>query len=314
MAAEVVTDDPWATILRVVGNEKGRTIAAIAYVTKGLLKLRRDDFLVCDASEGSVKSGNTDPKVLLQYLKKGVRIWNHPGLHAKTIFRGRIAVVGSANSSSASADGQLTELVAVLRDRSTVMAVRQRIEALSRRSISLDPISIERLVPLYKPAKRLRTRRKSARALEQVKSRAWCIGTHYANERPSVETARERGSPKAHRSTLKLLGKHWTKNYRVDGDLSWSGRSVDRLDLGDNIFDILERKTLRPPGTLVHIEPIKGAKGAVLFICRDRNRRSRSLKSIRKRVEPAIFKLIKNAGMRQLTLTQLDSVNEVFAD
>jgi hypothetical protein len=35
---------------------------------------------------------------------------------------------------------------------------------------------------------------------------------------------------------------------------------------------------------------------------------------VRKRVEPAIFKMIKNADMRQLTLTQLDGVHEVFAD
>jgi hypothetical protein len=138
MTTEVVIDDPWGTILRVVGNEKGRTIAAVAYVTKGLLKLTRNDFLVCDASKGCVKSGNTDPRVLLQYLNKGARIWNHPGLHAKTIVRGRLAIVGSANSSGASADGQLTELIAILKDRSSVMAVRQRIGALARQSTSLD--------------------------------------------------------------------------------------------------------------------------------------------------------------------------------
>jgi hypothetical protein len=194
------------------------------------------------------------------------------------------------------------------------MAVRQRIGALARQSTSLDPISIERLVPLFKPASRFGTHRKSARALEQVKSRAWCIGTHYANERPNIETARERGSPNAHRSTKQLLGKRWTKNYRIDDDVSWSGRSVDRLKLGDEIFDVVERKILRPPGTLVHLEPIKDSKGAVLFICREKRLRSRNLKSVRKRVEPAIFKMIKNADMRQLTLTQLDGVHEVFAD
>jgi hypothetical protein len=87
---------------------------------------------------------------------------------------------------------------------------------------------------------------------------------------------------------------------------------VKRLRLGDYIFDVLERKTLRPPGTLVHVEPAVEGKGAVLFICRERKLRSRNLKSIRKRAEPEIFKMIRKAGMRQLNLAQLDRVNEVF--
>jgi len=59
MTTEVVIDDPWRVILRVVGNERGRTITAIAYVTRPLLKLTRDDVLVCDASPGRVGSGDT---------------------------------------------------------------------------------------------------------------------------------------------------------------------------------------------------------------------------------------------------------------
>jgi hypothetical protein len=312
MTTEVVIDDHWHAILRAVSHEKGRTIAAIAYVTKRILTLSRGDFLVCDASEGRVRSGDTDPKVLLHYLKKGVRIWNHPGLHAKAIVRGGVAIVGSANSSGASANGQLTELVAVLRGRSSVAAVRHRIEALARRSTSLDPIALERLVSLFKPARRFGQKR--VQAATQLRSRAWCIGTHYIDENPAIETARELGSQKAHRSTEKLLGRRWTRNYRIDDDLSWPGRSVERLKLGDYIFDVLEGKTLRPPGTLVHVERTKEGRGAVLFICRERKLYSRNLKTIRKRVGPEIFKMIKKAGMRQLNLRQLDNVNEIFGN
>jgi len=75
---------------------------------------------VCDASEGMVKTGQTDPKVLLAYLRKGVNVRSHSGLHAKAIVRGRVAIVGSANSSNTSANGQLSELVAILRDRPAI--------------------------------------------------------------------------------------------------------------------------------------------------------------------------------------------------
>jgi hypothetical protein len=211
-------------------------------------------------------------------------------------------------------DGRLTELVAVLRDRSSVTAVRQRIEALARRSTALDPIALQRLARIFKPARNFGTRRKSMQGSKQVKSRAWCIGTHFTTEHSNIEDARECGSPKAGRSTQQLLGKRWSTNYRIDDDVSWSGRSVKRLKPGDYIFDVLERKILRPPGTLVHVEVTEEGASAVLFICRERTLRSRSLKSIRKRVESQIFKMIKKAGMRQLNLAQLDKVNEIFGN
>jgi hypothetical protein len=65
---------------------------------------------------------------------------------------------------------------------------------------------------------------------------------------------------------------------------------------------------------LVHVEATEEGTGAVLFICREKKLRSRNLKSIRKRIEPQIFKMMKKAGMRQLNLSQLDRVNEIFGN
>jgi hypothetical protein len=64
MDVEVVIDEPWQHMLRAIRRQEGRTVAAIAYVTKRLLNLSRGDVLVCDASELSVKTGQTDPNVL----------------------------------------------------------------------------------------------------------------------------------------------------------------------------------------------------------------------------------------------------------
>jgi hypothetical protein len=215
MDVEVIIDKPWHHIVRALKRQEGRTTAAIGYVTKRLLDLRRGDILVCDASELSVKTGRTDPKVLLAYLRRGVSVWSQPGLHAKAIARGQVAVVGSANSSNASAGGYLAELVAILRRRSAVAAIRDRIEVIARRSIALDPVTLSRLSRLFKAGREFQPMRKRAVGERtRTKARAWCIGTHYTDEHADVEKARQRGVPRAEKSAQSFVGKRWRRRYR----------------------------------------------------------------------------------------------------
>jgi len=315
MTTDIVIDRTWPTITKALRNQEGRTIAAIAFMTKPLLSLRNGDILVCDSSRYRVASGDTDPKVLLAYLRKGVRIWHHPNLHAKAIVRGRTAIVGSANSSNASSSGQLSELVAIFNDRSAVAATRDRIEALVRRGVPRDPVTLEDLVPFYRPAKRLGGPQKSPKSRTQrLKARAWCIGTHNDDEHPSLEVARRRGTPKAAKSAKGLLGARWSRTYKVDDDVSWNASSAKQFLRGDLMFDVLEKRFLRPPGTIVHVEPATHHSDAVLFICRERRQRSRGLKNVRKQVDQKIFMILKRANMRQLTAVQLDNINQIFSD
>jgi len=313
MEIEVVIGEPWQHITRAIGGQDGRTIAAIAYVTKRLLNLCRGDILVCDASVLAVKAGQTDPKVLLAYLRRGVSVWSHPDLHAKAVVRGRVAVVGSANSSNASADGHLAELVAILRRRPAVAATRERIEMLARRSTALDPITLGRLSRLFKPGREFRPMRGQRRGNRlQSKARAWCVGTHHVYEHEELEKARQRGTPRAERSAQCLLGKQWRGRYRIDDDVSWSGSTSGRFELGDQIFDVLEGKTLRPPGVLVHKEPSNGRHGSVLYICRERTHHSRRMKRVRTQVDQKTYRMLKKADMRQLSPEQLDRINQIF--
>jgi hypothetical protein len=277
MDMKVIIDKPWRHIIRAVGRQEGRTVAAIAYVTKGLLDMRRGDILVCDASELSVKTGQTDPKVLLAHVRKGVSVWSHPGLHAKAIVRGQVAVVGSANSSNASAAGYLAELVAILRRRPAVAAIRDRIEVIARRSIALDPVTLGRLSRLFKPRREFQPMRKRVVGKRtQIKARAWCIGTHYSDEHADVERARQRGLPLADKSAKFMLGRQWRGRYRIDDDVSWDNSRAEKFELGDQIFEVIEEKTLRSPGVLVHKEASNSRHGFVLFICRERKRHNRS--------------------------------------
>jgi hypothetical protein len=314
MDLEVFIDEPWQHIIRALRRQEGRTVAAIAYVTKRLLDLRRGDILVCDASEHSVGLGQTDPKVLLGYLKKGVSIWSQPGLHAKAIARGQVAVVGSANSSNASADGNLMEFVAMVSRRSAAAAVRERIETIARRSISLDPVTLGRLAKKFRPSKEFRpVRRRYAGKKSETKSRAWCIGTDYIDEHPDIERARQRGTKLATKTAQSLLGKRWRQSYTIDDDLSWSSQQAGRFELGDNIFEVLENKTLKPPGILVHFEPSETRHRSVLFICRDKRLRARRLKNLQGRMGQAMVRLLRRADMRQLSAEELDRMNQIFS-
>ena len=216
------------------------------------------------------EDGRTDPEVLLAYLRKGVSVWSQPGLHAKAIARGQVAVVGSANSSNASADGYLAELVAILRRRPAVAATRDRIEVITRIRSALDPVTLSRLSRLFKPGREFQSMRKRAVGERtRTKARAWCIGTHYTDEHADVEKAR---STRCAASRRNRLSSSWAidgaERIGSDDDISWSGSTAGKFELGDQIFEVIEEKTLKPPGVLVHKEASNSRHGFVLFICR----------------------------------------------
>lgn len=95
----------------------------IAYVGNGAIQrllLRRDDLLVCDASDQAVKLGLTSVQELERMHTKGVRIYSRQGLHAKSGVAGDLVFVGSANATSGSNDR---------RDEAVMMSHRQELRS-----------------------------------------------------------------------------------------------------------------------------------------------------------------------------------------
>ncbi len=109
---EFVGTSPWAAITKDVARKRrGPVVAAISYVgirASEVLPLREGDFLICDASERAIKQGVTSAKALSAFLRVGVRVFSHEGLHSKVIATENFAWVGSANASGNSRDN-LTE-------------------------------------------------------------------------------------------------------------------------------------------------------------------------------------------------------------
>ena len=109
---EFVGTSPWVAITKDVARKRrGPIVAAISYVgvnAPEVLPLRDGDFLICDASERAIKQGVTSAKVLASYLRIGVKVFSHEGLHSKVVASESFAWVGSANASGNSRDN-LTE-------------------------------------------------------------------------------------------------------------------------------------------------------------------------------------------------------------
>lgn len=109
---EFVGTSPWAAITKDVARKRRSPIvAAISYVgvsAPEVFPLRKGDFLICDASERAIKQGVTSAKSLASYLRNGVQVFSHEGLHSKVVATESFAWVGSANASGNSRDN-LTE-------------------------------------------------------------------------------------------------------------------------------------------------------------------------------------------------------------
>jgi len=118
-----------------------------------LLALRKGDTVVVDASEAAVKSGQTNPAILQDWLKSGVAIYSQPQLHAKVFVFGSVLFVGSTNVSRNSEE-ILHEAVLRTNDRSAVTDARHHVKDLAESASRLRKAELSRLVGLYSPARR----------------------------------------------------------------------------------------------------------------------------------------------------------------
>jgi hypothetical protein len=135
-----------------------RTVtSAIAYIGSQAaqhLPLNVGSSIVVDASDRMVRSGATDPRVLLAWVKSGVKVYSLANLHAKTILADRASAdnpaflaVGSANASGASAN-RLYESIMLTDNAETIEEARTALIEWKTRAGS--PLSIKQLEELVK--------------------------------------------------------------------------------------------------------------------------------------------------------------------
>jgi len=148
---ELLTGDVWREASRRL-SKPAKKFAAIAYVTRATaLRFTRGDVVVCDASDVAIKCGETSATVLRKLSRAGVSVYSCPGLHAKALVCGDVAVVGSANLSLSSANNLIEASILSRRFqvRSQVRAFigqlvesSQRVDGPFLRRVSKLPVSI----------------------------------------------------------------------------------------------------------------------------------------------------------------------------
>ena len=151
MSTVFITNDIWPQLTKAVRGSRQPCAVAVAYFSKGaskLLPLAKGSRLVVDASERSVASGQTCPADLSKLVKRGVKVYSVPNLHAKVFVLGRAAYIGSANVSNRSAS-QLVEAVIRTTEASAMRAARQFV--LDHCLHELTPTVLKELAKLYRP-------------------------------------------------------------------------------------------------------------------------------------------------------------------
>ena len=178
---QLLTDNVWQQVAARL-DSKERKLAAIAYVTNNAyLRLKRGDILICDASDSSIKSGQTSAKVLQQLARSGVQIFSCPGLHAKSLVSGDCVVVGSSNLSTLAAE-RLIEAAFVTRRFQARSQVRAFIEKLKAISTPIDDAFLKRATRL--PVTRRFRSTTSVRALVTTPTnKTWVVSTTPLSER-----------------------------------------------------------------------------------------------------------------------------------
>lgn len=136
--------DVWKEIGKLGGKPR---LAAVAYLGDNASHLLGDfgsgDIVVCDASDGSIRSGSTSRKALKDLVKRGVQVFSLQDLHAKVICIGRTAVVGSMNASASSTS--MHEAAAILSSDQDVRAARQLIRRFVTQAIAVDDRFLRRI-------------------------------------------------------------------------------------------------------------------------------------------------------------------------
>jgi hypothetical protein len=169
-ASATLVVDPWARITATCRRSRGDV--AVAYVGQGasrLLPLRPGSRLVVDASEAAVRAGQTDPRELLKYVRKGVDVFSQPRLHAKVFAFDGVAFVGSPNVSSRSAE-HLVEVAMALQNAAAVNETRRFVRHVARSPLGEE--YLERLAKIYRPPRIGGGRRRRSKPLSPAREEA----------------------------------------------------------------------------------------------------------------------------------------------
>lgn len=297
MTTELIVDRVWPAITEAADNTKSPAYVAVAYFGAGaskLLPLNKGSRLVVDASERSIKSGQTSPAELLKLHRKGVKVYSVENLHAKVFVFGRTAFVGSANVSKNSKE-VLFEAVIRTSDVAAVRSARHLVKTLCLQQYT--PKLLTELIDHYHPPV---VPPRGAGDDSGESGSNLQLPKVYLAQLEECEWSEE--EQKIHDAGLRTAKKklRQNKNKEVDS-FRWS--TSQRFDLGDVVIQVTEdedgRVFVSPPGNVSHIEEgsIGRRRKCFVFVEIPSNKRQRQLKVLAKKLGHEAQYKLRRAGV-----------------
>lgn len=269
MSTVFITQDIWPQLTKAVRGSKRPCAVAVAYFAAGasrLLPLPKNSRLVVDASERAVASGQTCPTDLSKLVKRGVKVYSVPNLHAKVFVIGRAAYIGSTNVSSRSAL-QLLEAVIRTTEPSAVRSAREFVH--DHCLHELTPTVIKRLGRLYRPPivpgvpRRIKAAKNSA-------SRPALPRLLLAQLTPAGWSEREQALHDAALPVAKRR-RHHRRTYELESFL-WTGNCPFRRN--DVVIQVTNEGNghilVSPPGNVLHVRTRRDGVRQTSFVYLER--------------------------------------------
>lgn len=250
----LVGNDIWEVLPQIVKSAK-HTDAAIAYCGQDgakLFPLKRGDCLVVDMSLTTVKAGSTSPYEIEKLVKRGVKVFTRPNLHAKIVVADKRVVVGSANVSKNSRD--ILDEAAILTD--DPITVKRAKEFLARlRTEPVLPEYLSKCKSAYKPPRTTGKHLSIGKRIRRVKhAKLWLVNlVDYVSIPESEIKSFEKSEDKA----LALLGDA-QKTVLETFHWPYKPKMADELETGDWIIECVRHKdesiSVHPPACLIFID------------------------------------------------------------
>lgn len=249
------TDDLWAGIRR-TARDAGPRFVAVPFVSTGAVRrlpLKRGDVLVTRCNLAAVKSGQTDPREIVRFIKRGVRVHNVSTLHAKVYVSSQRCVVASANLSHES-EHRLVEAGVESSNRRLVAEARKFVRSLCGEVV--EPEFVRILVRHYRPPRRPNGGAKASKGGRVRHSDLWVIGVHeadYSDQDQAAAQAAELDARKRGANERVVRLEHLSLDVRGAGPR-----------LGDRVLQVdgtLRGKRIIPPARVMSAKRYRTARG-----------------------------------------------------
>jgi hypothetical protein len=210
-------------------------MAAVAFFSNSnLVRFRKGDVLIVDASDDCIKSNETTAKALAAAVRLGTSVFSLPNLHAKVFVFDRVAVVGSANVSRHSSSS-LIEAALVTDDSATAGQAKALLESLKEMATPVDAAFLKRISKLrVRPRAAGERQRRKKRQVGRLGRRTWLVRVRELRE-DAFPKEKERAEAGEKVARTEVSDKRSDVSW-----IRWAGRGqfARKAEKGDSVIEV----------------------------------------------------------------------------